>query len=246
MNRSCCQPCEKPFAVKTKVSYPALAVCCTQSPVRQAWVQTRPGSGSVHSQWYQMPIDVKQHNLYTFVFYTHADVIKATCSSSSSLFFLLPDWFLWGNKKSSAAVGTPGNTATKSCSSGKSETYDKATRKKKLVCLQSDWCNNLIFIKHLFFCCCWWLEFEANYSIDFVRTRWQEADRVRKLQYLEWLLKLTSPNSGLRERLPRAQRKGCIEAQAWGRLQNKEKIVLCWRLPGAQWPPSFWNGWSLE
>lgn len=55
-----------------------------------------------------------------------AIAVAHTCSSSSSLFFLPSDWFLWGNRKSSAAVGTPGNTATKSCSSGKSDTCDNA------------------------------------------------------------------------------------------------------------------------
>lgn len=134
-------------ALRANVSYLVLTVCCTRSPSHQAWAQTPPNFGSARWQFYQIPVDHIQHTLdeqlhSTFVMYQgiyligfqkqqqwhmkFCKIVAHTCTSSSSLFFLPSDWFLWGNRKSSAAVGTPGNTATKSCSSGKSDTCDKA------------------------------------------------------------------------------------------------------------------------
>lgn len=67
--------------------------------------------------------------------------VPHTCSSTSSLFFLPSDWFLWGNRKSSAAVGTPGNTATRSCSSGKSDTWDTADKCTVTVIYSNNFIN---------------------------------------------------------------------------------------------------------
>lgn len=127
-------------AMRANVSYPVLTVCCTQSPLCQAWARTPPNFGSTRLQLCQIPVKHIQHGvLHLTYLYTEQSIwistnwevkiliaVAHTCSSSSSLFFLPSDWFLWGNRKSSAAVGTPGNTATKSCSSGKSDTCDKA------------------------------------------------------------------------------------------------------------------------
>lgn len=137
-------------AVWANVTYPVLTVCCTQSPLHQAWARTLPNFGSARLQLRWIPVEhnttwcstFKEELHSPFVFlsieqYIWEDfnnvwsnpnpiIVSHTCSSSSSLFFLPSDWFLWGNRKSSAAVGTPGNTATKSCSSGKSDTCDKA------------------------------------------------------------------------------------------------------------------------
>lgn len=116
---------EKPM--KGSVSYPALTVCCRQLPWRQAWAQTPPNFGWARSQLRRKPAKctqqyVSQWRLFGFLPKGDGQVHDHTCSSSSSLFFLSSDWFLLGNRKSSAAVGTPGNTATRSCSAGKSDT----------------------------------------------------------------------------------------------------------------------------
>lgn len=151
MNKSRCQHSNNTWIKKANISYPALTVCCKQSPGRQAWAQIPPGFGSAHSQLYQTPVNVKQyisHCIYIDT-HTHIYIVGETCSSSTSLFFLLPDWFLWGNRKSSAAVGTPGNTATKSCSSGKSETC-RVPPTKTMIGIWSEWFKTLIFLKHLF------------------------------------------------------------------------------------------------
>ena len=123
-----CKHCTSHATASKKVSYPTLTVWSKQWRGCPASAQTPPSSGSARWRWFSTPgLEQIQHC-------SHESKVNRreqwcaqcwpglTLSSSSSWFFLECDWFLLGNRKSSAAVGTPGNTATRSCSSGKSST----------------------------------------------------------------------------------------------------------------------------
>ena len=51
------------------------------------------------------------------------------------------------------------------------------------------------------------------------------------------------PSHEVERSVHRAPRQDCVEAQIWG---NVPKKMQHWRSPRIQWPPSFWNGRSLE